>query len=355
MGGRIRRTIIRSWIKLFTPRWSLFQLYRFSDRMACLLRAALPLSDCLLLALPVLDRKLLRHSPPPIDFLQDGSPLSSTLSVYHLPPASILLIRLGEENGDFVKSFAKLADYYERRSMIRQQWRKAIAYPLVLTFVSTVAGVYLLYGVLPAFASLYSGMRITLPSPTSDLLLFSVILRRLLPMIACILTACGLLWIVFRLRKSGWSDWVMTAFSRIRLVRNMAEVEFAETLALLLDGGMPLIHCLDVMESLLLRKGAVSMAVHVKELVLNGSTISAAVTLQHVSSVLQGMVRIGERTGELAEAFDKAATLIRKDVENVVDSFLRWLEPGLITIFGIWVGFLTYAMLLPTLDLIHTW
>jgi len=63
------------------------------------------------------------------------------------------------------------------------------------------------------------------------------------------------------------------------------------------------------------------------------------------------MVAAGERSGRLAEMFERAADHLEADVDGAVSVGLSLLEPGIIIAMGVVVATIVLSILLPILQL----
>jgi len=61
------------------------------------------------------------------------------------------------------------------------------------------------------------------------------------------------------------------------------------------------------------------------------------------ATVIQ-MVRVGERTGELSEQLDNAASFFQDELDYSVQKLTQWFEPMVILFIGVVVGFVALAM-----------
>jgi type IV pilus assembly protein PilC len=128
--------------------------------------------------------------------------------------------------------------------------------------------------------------------------------------------------------------------------------KFARTLGTLFDNGVPVLTALsitaDTLSNTLIRRDIVE----VKRRVEDGESISAS--LKHSDffpPLVVNMVAVGEETGRLGDVTQRVADAYEIEVDRAMKAFTALLEPLIIVIMGIIVGFLVIAMLLPMLTL----
>jgi general secretion pathway protein F len=59
------------------------------------------------------------------------------------------------------------------------------------------------------------------------------------------------------------------------------------------------------------------------------------------------LISTGEKSGTLPETLEKAADSYEEEFERKVQKSLALLEPGMILLMGLIVGFIVFAVLLP--------
>jgi type IV pilus assembly protein PilC len=114
-----------------------------------------------------------------------------------------------------------------------------------------------------------------------------------------------------------------------------------------------------VIESLKIAKESIGNRVYQRilndtaEAVKSGSSMSATWAQEpYIPPMLTTMVAMGERTGEIEKAFGEAQRFFNRDVDEILDSVAVFLEPLLVIILGIGVGFIVAAVILPIYNLV---
>jgi type II secretory pathway component PulF len=120
---------------------------------------------------------------------------------------------------------------------------------------------------------------------------------------------------------------------------------FARTLSFLIDGGLPMLKALD-----LAAKSAGNRIIEARILKAGGRVAEGAslyTSLEGFPSVLLQLISTGEKSGTLTETLEKAANSYEEEFERKVQNALTLLEPGMILLMGLIVGFIVLAVLLP--------
>jgi general secretion pathway protein F len=63
------------------------------------------------------------------------------------------------------------------------------------------------------------------------------------------------------------------------------------------------------------------------------------------------MISVGEKSGELGKMLEKIAVVLENEVEAALQSRMSLLEPIMILIMGVAVGFIALSVLLPIMEM----
>jgi type II secretory pathway component PulF len=284
-----------------------------------------------------------------------GSPLSVALAHYPraFPPLAINLISIGESTGNLGQALQRLADLLEKTLQRRSQIISALIYPVLLTGVAISAVIFLMTFLLPKLSQTLTGLGTTLPLPTIILIKLShLILSGWWAGLAVLLggaLAAKYWW------KKGLADWLETRLYRIPaiggLLSRIAAARFARMLGSLLSGGVPI---LDGMEIAGTGAGSTLAGIigRAREQVREG--VPLAIALSREANILPALVHVtavGEETGKLADLLLKLAESLDFEVDSSLRRLVGLLEPAIIIVMGLIVGFIVLAILLPIFSL----
>jgi general secretion pathway protein F len=124
---------------------------------------------------------------------------------------------------------------------------------------------------------------------------------------------------------------------------------FSRTLGFLLEGGMPMLRALELSGRSVGNLVIEERIFHAVDRVAEGARLSAS--LEGFPSVLLQLIATGEKSGTLPEVLTKAAEAYEEDFERRVQKSLSLLEPVMILLMGVIVGFIVLAVLLPMFQL----
>lgn len=292
--------------------------------------------------------------------LQKGLSLSQALERQGrvFPSLFINMVKVGEISGNLDMIMKNMATHYENEYDIETKVKNALTYPLILIFVSITVITFLLIYVLPTFVSIFNDNNSILPMPTRILLKTSNVITdywyRILILLISILV--GL--IVFNKSKKGrkfFHNLILNVPGFKNIYIKVLSARFAGTMSILLSSGIPLLEALD-MAGQVVRNEVISSKVHLaKNNISKGIHISAALEeLKIFPPMVHSMVKIGEESGSLDHILNTLSDFYNREVKGSIERMTTLLEPILIIIMAVIVGFIVIAIALPMFDLINT-
>jgi len=334
-------------------------LVRFTRDTASLLRAGLPLSQALV---TLRNRAAAKSAWRAVlgglrARLEDGQTFSQALAAYPsiFDAMYVNLVRAGEESGKLIEVLTRLSDLGEKRDEIQARVKMALVYPAVMLVVGFVTVFVMVSFVVPMFMDVFQETGQTLPLITRMLVAISHFMAQWWP--AVLGGVCGAVFVAGRYIKTRagrrQADALLLNSPLIGRVMRQYEIgAFARTLGTLLGSGIPVVSALNITASTLRNtrysEAVRQMAVEVRE----GGLVSASVAAcplfpESVANVLG----VGEQTGDLAGACHQLADENERDIDREVKVMMTLMEPLMIVLMGLVVGFIVIAMLLPIFSL----
>lgn len=330
----------------------------FTRQLASLVRSGVPILRALSTVHEQTENRAMQTVVDDVETtIRDGSMLSGAL-VRHPSLFSDLyvnMVRSGESGGVLDAVLQRLADAREEEEALRRKVQAAVAYPVLILSVGAATVFVLLTFFLPRVVSLFRDYD-RLPLPTRLLIgasdFFSESWHWLL---------LGILLLAAVLNRLQALDKGRTFLDRIKLhlplfrsfIRDSDIARFSRTLALLMDAGIPIDRALSLSADTL--RNAVFRAEIEKvrhETVQQGHPLSAGLKqAEHVPVFVANMAGVGEEAGTLGEALNEVAVFYEKEFDQRSKLATSLLEPVLILVVGVVVGFIVTAMLLPVFEI----
>ena len=289
--------------------------------------------------------------------VQKGFTFSEALEKHPgvFPPLMVYMVEAGETSGSLDTIMKRLADHFEKEFKLNNKVKNAMVYPIILLVVAIGAILFLLTVVMPTFVAFFEGGGIQLPLVTRILLAISSFLRTYWHIILAIVLAISLM-----LRRAASTEDGQRMFDRWKfriplikgLNRKIVSARFTRTLSTLLSSGIPLLQSLDNAAGAVGNKVVADSILSVKEDIRKGVALSVPIKqLEFFPPMVDNMIKIGEESGTLDELLDKTANFFDEEVETEITRLVTFIEPMMILIMGLIVGFIIIAMYLPIFDL----
>jgi MSHA biogenesis protein MshG len=270
-------------------------------------------------------------------------------------PLFVALVRVGENTGRLDEAFGHLADYLEVEKTTRERIQAAVRYPLIVFGAIVVALVIMNIWVIPTFADAFARYDAELPLMTRILIGTSGFFVAYWPGILMGLLAGGFglrAWIHTSRGNLAWSAFLLRAPLVGKIIRKAILGRFAQSMALTIRSGVPLVQALSVVAGVVDNAYVGDKVRSMREGIEKGDTVSrtAAATGLFTPLVLQ-MLSVGEETGALDQLLDETASHYQAEVEFELKRLSDAIEPIMITIIGVLVAVLALGVFLPLWDL----
>ncbi len=333
----------------------------FFRSFATLIRAGVPIRRALDVVVGSCRDARLREALRSVSSdIESGSELSTAMErrPREFPRLFVAMIRAGELGGALDDILERIATLLERHSAIRKRIRSAMAYPLVVALAALGLVLFLVGSTVPAFASMFVEMHVTLPWTTRALIATGNALREPPVWLAIGLLPVATFGVIRMCRRVERIALRLDAFSLSlpafgRILRKSVIARFSRTLGTLLRSGVPLLTALDaahdVVENAVYGRFTHELGVSLRE----GTPIAAALERNVLFDALFAqLVRVGEETGTLDAMLLRVAEYYELDVETAIAALGSVVEPVLIMGLGAIVGLIVASILVPLYSMI---
>jgi type IV pilus assembly protein PilC len=333
---------------------SLKTLLLFSQELAALLKAGLPLLQGLNLMLERMREPVFREVLTQVrDQVESGSELSDAFGRFGdlFPPLFASTLKAGERSGDLEMVIRRFVRYLRLVLEARKRVFSALIYPAVLIGLSIVMLMVMSIFVVPRFRIFYDAMDLELPFLTRAIVGGSVFLRD-----NAIFIALGLV-----VASGVYARWKQTTAGRLTIDRarlrapflgpvlhRFAISEFCRSLATLLSGGMPLVPALEISTGAIGNAWVRSKVEPTAQRVREGQAFHATLEGTGVFDDLAiDMIKVGEATGGLDVMLSSVSDFLDEEVETRMQRILQLIEPLMLVVMGSLVALLLIAVYLP--------
>ena len=327
-------------------------------QLATLLKAGIPLVESLTALTEQAEKDELRRALSDIrQKVNEGSALATAMADHPkiFGDLYVNMVRAGESSGNLDVVLMRLTEFLENQLDLRSKVIGAMIYPIVMTFVGMAILGFLFAFVIPKVTKIFKDQDQALPFITRVLLLIADVVSHgwfiIIPlMIAAVL---GFRW--WKASPKGrptWDRFVLKVPVFGQIVRLIAVARFSRTLGTLLASGVPLLQALDIVKNILGNVRLIDVIEDVRVNVREGESIAQPLKRSgEFPSLVTHMIAIGERTGQLEEMLENVAITYNQQVDVRIQALTTLLEPLMIVIMGVAVGFIVFAIMLPILQL----
>lgn len=324
-------------------------------QFSIILKAGLPLVQAVDLAADqCADKELAKLLHQVADDVSNGWSLSYSFNqrgADKLPVTFRETVRAGEESGDLLSAFERMADYFDRMNKTRESVVSALTYPAFVIFVAIIViGIIMNYAV-PAFINLFADLGGDFPLPTKILIGLSNFTQKwgLAILFLIVLIIFGVR--MYSNTKKGGIK-VAQAQLGLPIIGGIVEMsnasQFARTMATLLAAGMPILQSIDAsgrtMSNLAMAQDVLDTLPGIEGGRTLGECMSYAKNLPHM---LVQMTAVGESSGSMEDTLLVLAEYYDNETDVRTKRALALLEPALIVVLAVFVMFILLAVYLP--------
>ena len=331
----------------------------FTRQMASMLTAGLTLVQ----ALTVLKKQV--QNPGLDDIVQglivsieEGKSFSVALSRYPktVSPRYISLIKAAESSGSLDRVMLRLSENLEKLQKIKTTIRSAMIYPIIVLLTMGFVMMILVFFVIPQLSDLYTSLELTLPLPTQIVVGFSNILFGswyiLLP---------AIVFGIYYFRRWHHTQSGKFVIDKIllrvplfgKLIIGSTLAEFTQTFGMLIGTGALVVDSLQKSAEVIGNTHYKNAVMKVSLRVEKGITIGDAMGADTIfPPMLVEMIKIGEQTGKLDESLIRVSEYFERDVEQRVKTLTTAMEPIIMLVLAVGVGFLIISVITPIYNLI---
>ncbi len=280
-----------------------------------------------------------------------GASLSAAMEQQNaFPMVMIYTFQAAEASGKLEQTAFRLAEHYSREYKLAGKVRNATIYPRILAILLAVVTAFLISVILPQFQQLFQLME-KLPLSTRILYGISYSIRDYWYLA---LPGCMMLWVVWRKIKKlrplrrllARGVIAMPVIGSLR--KTVYTARFARMLSSLYSAGIPMVPALQIGKKTI---GNVYLEEQLDEMIAkikNGTSLSQALgQTEGFLKKLSFSVQVGEETGSLDVMLMSVADALEYDAELAINRMVSYLEPAMICIMALIVGFVMVAIMTP--------
>jgi general secretion pathway protein F len=328
-------------------------------QLATLLSAGLPLVPSLAAIVSQTVNPHLKKTMAEIkEEVNEGNSLAESISHYPgiFSAFYVSMVRAGEASGALNIVLDRLADFNERQQALRGKVRAALTYPVFMFLIGSFVLFFMVTFIVPRITGIFEEMNQTLPGITVFLISVSGFLRSFWFVLLILIAAlfAGLRY-AFTKTERGRYMW-----DRIRLrmplagalSHKIAVARFSRTLGTLLESGVPLLSALFIVKNIVNNRLISDVIENARKEVEEGQSLSGSLSKSELFPPLTiQMISVGEQSGNIEQMLYKVSDSYENEVESNIMMITSLLEPVMILVMGLFVGFIVISILLPIFEM----
>ena len=330
----------------------------FTRQFATMVAAGLPVTESLLILRSQAKGSMSKVVSQILSDVEGGESMSKAFMKHPqvFSPTYIALVKSGEAGGVLDTVLVRLADDLEKQQEFKGKVKGALIYPeIIITGMIVVAAIMMIF-VVPKLTSLYSEFNATLPLPTRVLMAISDAVIKFWPVTLALVIGGIYGFKAYRKTPEGRmkTDELLYKIPIVGpLQKQVALTELTSTLSLMTGAGVSILEGLTITAGVLDNVTVSNALKDVSSQVEKGFPVSFAFA-KHPDVfpfILSQMIAVGEETGKMEEVLAKVSHVFEVESDQKVKSLTAAIEPIVMVILGLGVGFLVIAIILPIYNL----
>ena len=351
-GGLLSREI-----ELFQPKISTRDHATFTRQFSTLLRSGIQLADALnALVEQCVDPGLERVLRNVKEEITSGNNLAEAMAKHprFFSDLYVNMVRAGEASGHLDVVLTRIADYLQKQASLKGKVLAAITYPAIMVIVGLAVVISLMSYVVPRITQILKDRGQPLPFITELLMTASDFTKAYWIYVLLAMVIGG-----FFLKSLIGTDAGRLKFDSLllrlpifgTLFSKQAISRFALTFSTLLKSGLPALDSLKIV-ALVVNNAKLTQVINdIHARIIEGADIATPIRKSKVFPPMVGyMVAVGEQSGQLEEILDRIAESYEEELDLSIQRLTAMIEPIIIILLAVVVGFIIAAVMLPLLD-----
>lgn len=341
----------------FLNRIKFDQVVNFTRQLSTMVTAGLGLTDALSILEVQSEKSMSAVVSQIVQDVEGGTTLAAAMEKHPkvFSKVYVALVKVGETAGVLDTVLKRLADTMESQREFRSKVKGAMIYPIIVLVAMALVGTVMMIFVIPQMLSMYKDFGATLPLPTQIMIAISGFFTQFWWLMGAIIAGLTFAFSAWTRTAAGrWQfDLIMLRVPILGPLRTeIVLTEFSRTMSLLVHAGI------SVLDGLLIVEEALGSAVFEHGVAAAAQAVEKGYPLatslaqdQHFPPIVAQMISVGEETGKLDEVLDKLSSYFAVESEQKVKALTTAIEPLIMVVLGIGVGFLVISVILPIYNL----
>ena len=330
----------------------------FTRQLSTMINAGLPITEAILILRSQSKGSMQKIVAQILADIEAGESFSNSLARHPkiFTRTYIALVKSGEVGGVMDAVLLRLADDLEKQQEFKGRVKGALIYPVIVIVGMVIVSFVMMIFVIPRLTSLYVDFGATLPMPTRILMGMSSFVIRFWFVILAVVGIGLYVLNLYRATSAGRrkiDELIFKIPIYGELQRQIILTELTRTLSLMVGAGVPILEALNITSEVVVNTIISDALKDAAKQIERGFPIAFSFA-RHPEAfpfILSQMVAVGEETGKMDEVLTKVSHIFELESDEKVKGLTAAIEPIVMVVLGIGVGFLVIAVILPIYNL----
>lgn len=267
------------------------------------------------------------------------------------------MVKAGEAGGALEIILQRLAEFKERSQSLKRKVKGAMIYPVAVITVATGIVGFIMYWIIPKFKAIFQDFGVELPSITEVLINMSDLVVNYWYLIPVIPFTLFVMIKLIKKNKTGAYiiDRIALKIPIIgKIIQKSTIARTCRTLGTLISSGVPILEALSIARDTAGNEVFRKAFDHIYSSIREGESMAVPLRETRITDdLVVNMVDVGEETGALDNMLYKVADIYDEEVAVLVEGLISLLEPLMVVVLGLIVGFIVIALFMPLVKLLN--
>lgn len=265
----------------------------------------------------------------------------------------ISMLKAGETSGKLDVAMRNLAQYYDKEYKMKAKIRNASIYPIIVSTLAFLSFIIIMIFVIPNYEMLFDGNGIDPPLITKSLINTSKFIRTKYTYIIFItLAIIPTLYCLSKLSSKVKFDNLKFKLPVInKITKIIITTRFCKSLRILIKSGVQIVEAIDISSRVISSDYIYKKMNTSIEYIQNGNQVAYSLNISNIfPDMFIAMINIGEESGRLDDCLSTSEKLYDNELDIMLEKMMKWIEPSIMIILGVFVCIFMVAMVLPMFD-----
>lgn len=325
-----------------------------AKHLAIMLRAGMALNEALVSISDQTTSKKMKAVIEQITInVNNGQTLASAMELYPkiFDGIFIGMVRVGEASGTLERNLEYIANELEKNYELTRKVKAAMLYPVIVLSATLILGTGLTIFILPKIVNMFETFKLDLPLTT---LIFLGIANFLVDYGIYVLIAIVVSMILLRImsKNKKFKPFFHKMYLQVpifkKIIKDLNLARMTRSLSILLKSGVTINESLEISTMAVGNVQFENILKASMAKVKKGIPLATAITHdKYIPSMVNKMIAVGEKTGKLEESLIYLADYYEDEVDNTTKNISTVIEPILLIVIGVVLGFLAVAIISP--------